>query len=349
MTLWKCLLVGLALMALTAVQEGVAVLVPFAAVWLGALLGVRLRPSVGTIVSERRLPKGDECAAVGLGMVGSVLTFSAMGIVAARGLLALDGHGMDWKDAVGSVFWLICTAVPIIPMWTRILRGPEAGPLRPIAAALLAAPIMGLGLGILWLAWVEGLTKPYAGSEDALGAVLATPLCALLIGFAGSAILWATRNDTAVRPVFRATMTVALAAWGTVILVLVVALSDIGGAGALVARSGAIWAAVSGVLIALAWCVGLWRARTLAVDGTVPIVLSIAVLAIAFPISLWTISTLMESDSTWAPLAALLGFPFTLATAGLCAFVVPSILRLLSGLGGGRLDPPPPVVPWRQA
>lgn len=339
MPLWKVMLGCGVLAALVALEGDLALFMPVAIVWLGVTLGGRLRPSLHGVRAERRLPRLDECAAVVLGLFAALLTLIAWSISAA-GIIAIatDWDG-NWRDAVGNAFWLITAAAPTAPLWLRIARGAGDRPLRPVAAGLLATAPLGLGAGVTWVGWIDALNRPYAGSEDVLMAVVWSPLPALLVGFAGASIVRSLNDDGAVRPVFRATMTIAFAAWTLVVLALVIALVGIAGAGRLLASVGGTWAAAFGIVTAVAWLVALWRVRTLPIDHTLSLLAIVAMLVVAFPCSQWGVSYALQSDSTWVDFAALLATPFVIVTAALCAFVVPWILRRLSRSGGGRADP----------
>lgn len=349
MPLWKVMLGCVVLAALVGLEEDLALFMPVAIVWLGVILGVRLRPSLSAVRAERRLPRLDEGGAVLLGLAGAFLTLIALG-VSASGIVGIaTGRDGDSRDALDKAFWLITVAMPTAPLWHRIVTGAADRPLRPLAAGLLATAPLGLGLGVFWLGWIDEFSRTYSGGEDVLFSIVMIPLCALLIGFAGSSIVRSLHEDSAVRPVFRATMTIAFAAWTLVAMALVIALLGIAGAGRLLENVGGIWAAVFGIVTALAWMIGLWRARTLPVDRTLPLLVILAMLIVAFPLSQWGVSYALQSDSTWVDFAALLATPFVLVTAALCAFAAPSLVKALSRLGGPRSDPASAAVPSRQA
>lgn len=333
--MFGCAIMGLMALSLPMMMgglEGLAPLVLVAMVWAGLVLGVRLRPSLGGVVPERRPPTVSEGAALAIGLVGALMSFSAIAIGAEFALHLLDARGLGVEEVAGPLFQLVWLALPVAPLWARILAGPDAAdePLRPLGTALLGAGPLGLAFGVLWLSAVDPLTRSIVPSEAPLNAVLFAPMWMLLMTFGVASVVPAFRRQPEAGEVFRLSIDAAIVGWTVAVVALSLGVAGLLG-GTWSARITTIsgqWAAGYGAATALAWVVALFRIRRLPVEGAVSVPGALALLVLAFPVSLWVTGAM--ANTQWAEFIGVVVFPFALITDVAVLFAVPALIGLMA-------------------
>lgn len=331
MNLRHYLLLSVLSMALFVAEENLFPLTVAMMLWLGVVLGLRLRPGIQSILADRRLPRASELAAILIGQAGAVATFLALALLPAA---VTSGRGFLTLDVLTDVLPpVVCAAAAVGPLWLQMARPrrdhhPEP-PLWPHAAGLFGGAALGLGLLFLLQGTIEPLFAERRFSDTLIGSLMLAPPGVLMTTFGGAWIAQALRGRPAVAPVFRLTATMGLVAWAAVAVGLGVDLA--GGLRAVLPPGagvqGGLVAAAYTIVIALAWIWSLWRIGRTEVASVLSAVVIVVMLVIGFLISLW-VPAFIPRD-IWAPLVAVVLFPFLLATAAGVVFALPPVMRRL--------------------
>jgi hypothetical protein len=338
MKLRYALLICLAAVVLSVAAEEAAVLVFAAVGWLGWVLAVRLRPALRNVITERRLPRATEWAALAVGEVGSFV--SVVGL--ALGLAALTTLLGRHADAGGMLSWglaAIWVAASVGPLWFGIRRaggsGAEEPALGPIATALAGGAILGLGLFMMRQTLIDTLLeRPWAAAT--FGAVVFIPIWGLMVAAGGIAAFEALRGRAAVAGPARRVAAVAAILWAGVAVWMVADLAGFAPPGVprLTTANGGAPAAVYATVIAPAWVATFWRLRTLEVRNVATAVTAGFMLLVVGTVSLAAPTGVMGSE--WAPLVAVILFPVAVVSA---LFVLLAVVPLLRWLNGDRRRP----------
>jgi hypothetical protein len=263
------------------------------------------------------------------------MSFSAIAIGGGFALQLLDARGLGVEEVCGPLFQLVWLALPVAPLWARILAGPDAAeePLRPLGIALLGGGPLGLAFGVLWLSAIDPLTQSIVPNEAPLNAILFAPMWMLLMTFGVASVVPAFRRQPDAGEVFRLSVDAALVGWTVAVLALSLGVAGLLG-GTWSARITTIsgqWAAGYGAATALAWVVALFRIRRLAVDGAVAVPGAMAVLSVLFFVSLWVPAAM--ANTQWAEFVGVVLFPFALITDVAVLFAIPALIGLMARRG----------------
>ena len=333
--MFGCAVMGLMALSLPMMMgglEGLAPLVLVAMAWAGVVLGVRLRPSLAGVVSERRPPSASEGAALAVGLIGALMSFSTIAVGAGFVLDLLDARGLGIEAVCGPVFQLVWLALPIAPLWARILAGADAAdePLRPLGTALLGGGPLGLAFGVLWLSAVDPMTRTIVPTEAPLNAILLAPMWMLMMTFGVASVVPAFRRQPEEGEVFRLSVDAAIVGWTVAVVALSLGVAGLLGGtwSARITTIGGMWAAGYGAAAALAWVAALFRIRRLPVEGAVTVPAALAVLALSFPVTLWASAAM--ANTQWADFVGVVVFPFALATDVAVLFAAPALVGLLA-------------------
>jgi len=326
------LLSGLSI-ALAGITEGFAFLTLLMMVWLAGAFALRLRPSIRTIASERRLPRGGEIGAVLIGMGETITAFTALTLAVAGLAYLVDLRSLPLRDAMGWGVVALWAASSGAPLWMWLARRSRVGEgevaLWPMAMALAGGVPFGLGLTLLATTVIRPLIERSPYHDAAMNLMFALPTAALLVAHGGGWIVQAVGGRSGVKAVFQAGLTAALAGWIAVAVYLVLDLLGAfqGGALSLVRIRGGTIAAVYGFVIAVAWIRALSVIRDFDVDSGLSTSVIVVLLLLGFPLSLWVPAIVPQSD--WTDFVAVVVFPFLIGTVAIVALLAPWIMRRL--------------------
>jgi hypothetical protein len=330
MNLRIALLLCAAALFLSRTEEVFAPLVFIAVVWLGLIIALRLRPSLRSLVRDRRFPSAREGFALLTGLGGGFVTVIAEALV----FTAIEALHQR-VEVLGLMTWsfaCLWALASVGPLWRELIqsRGGEAREDHgyPGAALFWGVPL-GLGLFLTRLTVIDPLT-PQLSTDVWLGILAALPSCGLLI-IAGLAGTSAARrgvkdSDTEVWIVF----TGAASIWALLSALMLVDLAGISIFGIPRVSSASIAAAVYTCAVSAAWTVTLWRLRTMVFRNTVTAVMAGLVLLCSGALSLIA-PIAVAGSGEWESLIALVLFPVVAVSVLVILLVVHPALNWLNG------------------
>jgi hypothetical protein len=335
MKLHHILMFSLAAMCLAILDESLAVVVFGVMAWLGVALAGRLRPSLRTLIAERRLPTGEEIAAFLIGQGGALATFVLITLLLTRLGRLVDGQSPSLMDWLG---WAIATAAAAgvcAPLWREI--GQNGGRrLGAATAGLIAALPLGIGLFLGWQAGIKPLLRAttWSGATH-FDAVLFLPAFLFLTASGAAAIGEALRREPLAARVLRRVADVGLIVWASVALLLVLDIAGRGFSPRLSAGEGGLAGATYAVAVALGWLSALWSIRRI---ETGPVATAGIVAFLSFAMLFSIVIPALVNGGTWADLVAVVMFPFLVITVGIIAFAVAPLCRLVLWRSQRRAD-----------
>lgn len=305
--------------------------------WTGVALALRLRPALAGLVADRRPPTGADAGAV---LVGLVTAYLAFGAVDQLLLLAANSrlYGTGALSALMSIpallagGWLLLAIAPAAIQMAR----PGAASTAVAARGLAASVPLGLALLLLWQVAGKDAVEGDIDASLVLRGLTLIPITGLLASFGG--ILWwptvATPGERAPVEPFGIAVRGATIAWAAASAGAVLALggsfigSDRVNSGAVLALG---WTAVIGAV----WVGALVRLDTAPARRTWRASLAVALLFVAFLVSLAPAFTLLEAGHSpkgdAGLLAAILLLPVFAVVVAACLGLAPWLVRRVAG------------------
>ena len=341
MNLRIALFLSAVVLLMSRIDDAFGPLVFMAMVWLGLVMALRLRPSLRSLVHDRRFPRRFEWVAIAVGVGGGLVTVVALALVFTA-LEATLYRSLDLPGVIDWSFTALWAFASVAPLWRVLIRprnGEPNGHHDHVATALIWGVPLGLGL---FLARVTVL-DPLRGSLSAevwLGVLAAVPSCGLLIiaGFVGTFAAWRGGGGPSKE---RMVFTAAALVWAALAVTMVL---DLVGLSVLsVPRISSASAAAAGytLVIACAWAITLWRLRRLEFRNTVTALLAGSALLVLTVLSL--IAPIAVSGAAeWEQLVVIALFPVVAVSVLVILLVVNPALNWLNGERFSALREPSP-------
>lgn len=331
-------------LALARAHDGLAFGAVAMMAWAGLALAVRFRPSLATVVGDRRLPMAVEWSALAISLVIAYLAFGAVDqlfIVATTSRFSASGGASRRVELLSNLLpaaWLLLALAPAAVQVARPGERAARIALRGLAGAIP----LGVALFLIWEVAGKDLAAGRIDASLILRGLTLIPVCGVLASFGG--ILWAralTAAPTAESAfqsidVFGAVLRCAAGGWAMVAglaglrLALVVF-----GSGQVGVDPGSVLALAWSITIAAVWVWALARLFGLSCDDPWRVGLVVAGLTVFFPVSLAPSSVLLASGRTQIGDASLLAALFLLPVLALlvaaCAWLAPSLVRRIAG------------------